>query len=173
MNADKIKALIREIPDFPQPGISFKDLTTLWRDPEGLKGTIEAMVLPFAKEEIGQVVGIEFRGFILGAPLALQLGCGFVPVRKPGKLPGTTLRQEYDLEYGTDAVEIHQDGIAPGERVLIVDDLLATGGTMAAACQLVEKLGGEIVGLSFLVELAFLNGRERLPDYRIETVVQY
>jgi adenine phosphoribosyltransferase len=173
MNADKIKALIREIPDFPQPGISFKDLTTLWRDPEGLKGTIEAMVLPFAKEEIGQVVGIESRGFILGAPLALQLGCGFVPVRKPGKLPGTTLRQEYDLEYGTDAVEIHQDGIAPGERVLIVDDLLATGGTMAAACQLVEKLGGEIVGLSFLVELAFLNGRERLPDYRIETVVQY
>ena len=173
MNADKIKALIREIPDFPQPGISFKDLTTLWRDPEGLKGTIEAMVLPFAKEEIGQVVGIESRGFILGAPLALQLGCGFVPVRKPGKLPGTTLRQEYELEYGTDAVEIHQDGIAPGERVLIVDDLLATGGTMAAACQLVEKLGGEIVGLSFLVELAFLNGRERLPDYRIETVVQY
>jgi len=173
MNADKIKALIREIPDFPQPGISFKDLTTLWRDPEGLKGTIEAMVLPFAKEEIGQVVGIESRGFILGAPLALQLGCGFVPVRKLGKLPGTTLRQEYDLEYGTDAVEIHQDGIAPGERVLIVDDLLATGGTMAAACQLVEKLGGEIVGLSFLVELAFLNGRERLPDYRIETVVQY
>ena len=173
MNADKIKALIREIPDFPQPGISFKDLTTLWRDPEGLKGTIEAMVLPFAKEEIGQVVGIESRGFILGAPLALQLGCGFVPVRKPGKLPGTTLRQEYDLEYGTDAVEIHQDGIEPGERVLIVDDLLATGGTMAAACQLVEKLGGEIVGLSFLVELAFLNGRERLPDYRIETVVQY
>jgi len=131
------------------------------------------MVLPFAKEEIGQVVGIESRGFILGAPLALQLGCGFVPVRKLGKLPGTTLRQEYDLEYGTDAVEIHQDGIAPGERVLIVDDLLATGGTMAAACQLVEKLGGEIVGLSFLVELAFLNGRERLPDYRIETVVQY
>ncbi|MBT4499734.1 MAG: adenine phosphoribosyltransferase, partial [Gemmatimonadetes bacterium] len=128
MNADKIKALIREIPDFPQPGISFKDLTTLWRDPEGLKGTIEAMVLPFAKEEIGQVVGIESRGFILGAPLALQLGCGFVPVRKLGKLPGTTLRQEYDLEYGTDAVEIHQDGIAPGERVLIVDDLLATGG---------------------------------------------
>jgi adenine phosphoribosyltransferase len=173
MNADKIKALIREIPDFPQPGISFKDLTTLWRDPEGLKGTIEAMVLPFAKEEIGQVVGIESRGFILGAPLALQLGCGFVPVRKPGKLPGTTLRQEYELEYGTDAVEIHQDGIEPGERVLIVDDLLATGGTMAAACQLVEKLGGEIVGLSFLVELAFLNGRERLPDYRIETVVQY
>jgi adenine phosphoribosyltransferase len=173
MNADQIKALIREIPDFPQPGISFKDLTTLWKDPDGLKGAIEAMVLPFAQEEIEQVVGIESRGFILGAPLALRLGCGFVLIRKPGKLPGATLRQEYDLEYGTDAVEIHQDGIAAGQRVLIVDDLLATGGTMAAACQLVEKLEGKIVGLSFLVELAFLKGRERLPDYRIETVAQY
>ena len=173
MDADQIKALIREIPDFPEPGISFKDLTTLWQDPVGLKGAIEAMALPFAKEEIGQVVGIESRGFILGAPLALQLGCGFVLVRKPGKLPGAILRQEYELEYGTDAVEIHQDGISAGQRVLIVDDLLATGGTMAAACQLVEKLAGEIVGLSFLVELAFLKGRERLSDYRIETVVQY
>jgi len=173
MEAERIKALIREVADFPQPGISFKDLTTLWQNPEGLKGAIEAMTQPFVGDDIELVVGIESRGFILGAPLALGLGCGFVPVRKPGKLPAACLRQEYELEYGTDAVEIHQDAVGPGQQVLIVDDLLATGGTMAATCKLIDQLGGEIAGLSFLVELAFLNGRERLGDHRIETVVQY
>ena len=169
----RLKELIREVPDFPQPGISFKDITTLLRDPGGLKEAIQAMLAPFAGVEVDLVVGVESRGFILGVPLALELGCGFVPVRKPGKLPATTLKQEYALEYGTDAVEIHQDGIAPGQRVLLVDDLLATGGTMRATCQLVERLEADIVGLSFLVELLFLEGRKKLDGYRIETAIQY
>jgi len=168
-----LKELIREVPDFPQPGISFKDLTTLLKDGEGLQAAVEAMVQPYAGEAVELIVGIESRGFILGAPMAVHLGCGFVPVRKPGKLPAATLRQEYQLEYGTDAVEIHQDAISQGQKVLLVDDLLATGGTMRATCQLVEGLGGQIVGLSFLVELLFLNGRHKLDPHRIETVVQY
>ena len=169
----RLKELIREVPDFPQPGISFKDITTLLRDPGGLKEAIQAMLAPFAGVEVDLVVGVESRGFILGVPLALELGCGFVPVRKPGKLPATTLKQEYALEYGTDAVEIHQDGIAPRQRVLLVDDLLATGETMRATCQLVERLEADIVGLSFLVELLFLEGRKKLDGYRIETAIQY
>lgn len=173
IDSERLKGLIREIPDFPQPGISFKDLTTLLMDPVGLKEAVQAMRVPFAAEEVDLVVGIESRGFILGAPLALDLECGFVPVRKPGKLPAATLKQEYALEYGTDAVEIHQDAIAPGQRILLVDDLLATGGTMKATCQLVERLKADIVGLSFLVELLFLEGRSHLRDYRIETVIQY
>lgn len=173
IDPERLKGLIREVPDFPKPGISFKDITTLLKDPDGLKAAVQAMLAPFAGETVDLVIGIESRGFILGAPLALELGCGFVPVRKPGKLPAATLKQEYALEYGTDAVEIHQDGITPGQRVLIVDDLLATGGTMKATCQLVERLEADIVGLSFLVELLFLKGRNHLRQYRIETVIQY
>lgn len=172
-DSSRIKGLIREIPDFPQPGISFKDITTLLQDPAGLKTAIDAMVRPFRPSEVEMVVGIESRGFVVGTPMALALGCGFVPVRKPGKLPGTVIRQEYALEYGTDAVEMHQDALSPGQRVLLVDDLLATGGTMQAACQLVERLGAHILGISFLVELEFLDGRRLLQGYRIESVVQY
>jgi len=168
-----LKALIREIPDFPRPGISFKDLTTLLKDGKGLRCAVEAMICPFEGEEIDQVVAVESRGFILGAPIAVQLGCGFVPVRKPGKLPAATLKEEYELEYGTDAVEIHQDAIEKGQRVLLVDDLLATGGTMAATCRLVERLEAEIVGLSFLVELLFLNGRQKLTPHRVESIISY
>ena len=168
-----LKKLIREVPDFPKPGISFKDLTPLLHNEEGLQGAVEAMLEPFSQEEIDLVVGIESRGFILGAPLAVRLGCGFVPVRKPGKLPAASFKQEYQLEYGTDAVEIHQDAIAAGQRVLIVDDLLATGGTMRAACQLVERTQADIVGLAFLIELLFLEGREKLDHYRVEAVIQY
>lgn len=168
-----LKELIREVPDFPKPGISFKDLTPLLQSEEGLQGAVEAMLESFSGEEIDLVIGIESRGFILGAPMAVRLGCGFVPVRKPGKLPAASIKQEYQLEYGTDAVEIHQDAVAAGQRVLIVDDLLATGGTMKATCQLVERLQAEIVGLSFLIELLFLDGREKLGDYRIEAVIQY
>ena len=168
-----LKELIREVSDFPKPGISFKDLTPLLHNEEGLQGAVEAMLEPFSQEEIDLVVGIESRGFILGAPLAVRLGCGFVPVRKPGKLPAASFKQEYQLEYGTDAVEIHQDAIAAGQRVLIVDDLLATGGTMRAACQLVERMQADIVGLAFLIELLFLEGREKLDHYRVEAVIQY
>ena len=169
----RLKALIREVPDFPSPGISFKDITTLLKSEEGLGAAVQAMLQAFAGESIDLVVGIESRGFILGAPMAVQLGCGFVPVRKPGKLPAASLRQEYTLEYGTDAVEIHQDAIAGGQRALMVDDLLATGGTMAAACQLVEGLGGRVLGIGFLVELLFLEGRKRLDGRRIESLIQY
>ena len=173
IDTERLKSQIREVPDFPKAGVSFKDVTTLLKNPEGLKDAVQAMVEPFRGEDIDLVVGIESRGFILGAPIAIELGCGFVPVRKPGKLPAATLKQEYLLEYGTDAVEIHQDGIAAGQAVLMVDDLLATGGTMKAACQLSEQLGAKIVGLSFLVELLFLKGREKIDNYRIESVITY
>ncbi len=168
-----LKELIREVPDFPKPGISFKDLTPLLQNGEGLQRAVEAMLDLFSGEEIDLVIGIESRGFILGAPMAVGLGCGFVPVRKPGKLPAPSFKQEYQLEYGTDAVEIHQDAVDAGQRVLIVDDLLATGGTMKATCQLVDRLQAKIVGLAFLTELLFLDGREKLEDYRIEAVIQY
>ena len=167
------KDLIREVPDFPKPGISFKDITTLLQDGPGLKAALATMLEPFAKESIDLVIGIESRGFILGTPMAVELGCGFVPVRKPGKLPSATLQQEYTLEYGSDSLEIHKDAIQPQQNVLMVDDLLATGGTMEAACQLVEGLQGRIVGVSFLVELSFLQGRQRLTDYRLESLIQY
>jgi adenine phosphoribosyltransferase len=173
VDAVELKKLIREIPDFPRPGISFKDLTTLLRNRQGLHAAIDAMVRPFAGEEIDLVAGIESRGFILGAPMAVQMECGFVVVRKPGKLPAAVLREEYQLEYGTDVLEIHQDAINPGQRVLIVDDLLATGGTMQATCKLVERLGGRIAGLAFLVELVAMAGRTRLNPYRVETIIQY
>ena len=139
----------------------------------GLPSTISAMLEPFSGVDIELVVGIESRGFILAAPMAIHLGCGFIPVRKPGKLPAATLRQEYDLEYGSDAIEIHADAVSAGQKVLLVDDVLATGGTLAASCQLLKNLGADIVGVSVLAELAFLQGRERLPDCRLESLIVY
>ncbi|MFC1526592.1 adenine phosphoribosyltransferase [Candidatus Latescibacterota bacterium] len=168
-----LRQLIRDVPDFPKPGILFKDITTLLSDPRGLACAVKAMSSPFAGAGIDRVVGVEARGFILGAPVALDLGCGFVPVRKEGKLPGDTARAEYDLEYGRAAVEIHRDSIDRGSRVLLADDVLATGGTMRAVCDLVEELGGEVAGISFLVELLGLGGRSGLEKFRIESVIAY
>jgi adenine phosphoribosyltransferase len=168
-DADRIRALIRDIPDFPQPGVVFKDLTPVLADPVGLRDTVDAIAAE--APECDLVAGIEARGFILAAPVALALGVGFVPMRKPGKLPHDTVRFDYDLEYGTDALEVHVDAILPGQRVLIVDDVLATGGTAAAACQLVERCGGTVAGVSVLVELAFLDGGARLVDHRVHSVL--
>ncbi len=168
-----LKKTIRSIPDFPKKGIVFRDITTLLNNPAAFRETIDLLTARYAAERIARVVSVESRGFVLGAPLAYNLGAGFVPVRKPGKLPGTTLREEYALEYGTDAVEIHKDAIAPGDRVLVVDDLLATGGTAEAACRLVERLGGVIVGVAFLIELSFLNGRKRLAKYDVLALCKY
>lgn len=171
--AANLRARIREVKDFPEPGISYKDITTLLKDGLALKQAVEELGSVFSNEQIDFVVGIESRGFILGAPLAVERGCGFIPVRKPGKLPATTLRQEYSLEYGSDAVEIHEDAITKGQQVLVVDDVLATGGTMQATCQLLERMGANIVGLTFLIELAFLKGRRLLEPYRVESIIQY
>ncbi len=168
-----LEALIRSIPDFPKPGIVFRDITTLLKDPEGLADSINLIANHFAGKKIDLVVGVESRGFIFGAAIAMKLGAGFVPIRKPGKLPAETVSQTYELEYGTDTIEIHKDAIQPGQRVLMVDDLLATGGTMAAACQLVESLGGHIEGVAFVIELSFLNGREKLGDYEVLSLVDY
>ena len=165
--------LVREVPDFPEPGISFKDITTLLADAPALAEVVRLMAQPFDDSAIQKVLGIEARGFILGAPIALELNCGFVPVRKEGKLPAETLKESYELEYGTNTVEMHRDAIEEGDRVLIVDDVLATGGTMRATCKLTDILGGEIVGLSFLAELLFLGGRKKLPNHRIESVLEF
>lgn len=171
--AEDIKKYIRSIPDFPKPGINFKDITSLLIEPAALKITLREL-FDFAKNKaINKVVGIEARGFIFGTMLAERLDAGFVPVRKPGKLPGKTLKQEYSLEYGTDAVEIHADAIQEGDKVLLHDDLLATGGTAEAACKLVEKLGGKVIQVSFLIELSFLKGREKLKNYDVRTLVDY
>ncbi|NLG68045.1 MAG: adenine phosphoribosyltransferase [Firmicutes bacterium] len=173
-----LKALIREIPDFPRPGVSFKDITTVMRDPAALAYIIRSMARRFRDERIEMVVGVEARGFALGSPLAYELGAGFVLIRKPGKLPADKIRVEYELEYGMDALEIHKDALAPGQRVLMVDDLLATGGTMGAAARLVQQLGAQIVGFAFLIELAYLGGRQRLEAMgfdsdRILALVRY
>lgn len=173
-----LKQLIREVPDFPRPGVSFKDITTLMKQPGAMAEAVRSMARRFRDDHVEMVVGVESRGFVLGAPLAYELGTGFVLIRKPGKLPAQTLRVEYDLEYGKDALEIHRDALDPGQRVLLVDDLLATGGTMAAAADLVRGLEAEIVGFSFLVELVFLRGRERLKrfglsDEQILSLVRY
>jgi adenine phosphoribosyltransferase len=157
-----IGGLIRDIPDFPSPGVVFKDITPLLADPAGLGAVVDALAEAFAGADVDKVVGIEARGFVVAAPIAVRLGAGFVPVRKVGKLPWTTHFEDYDLEYGTDRLEIHQDAIAPGEHVLIIDDVMATGGTAAAAARLVEALGGTVAGLGFLIELAFLGGAQRL-----------
>jgi adenine phosphoribosyltransferase len=168
-----LASAIRSIPDFPKKGILFRDITTLLKDPNAFRAAIDEMTAYAAGRGITKVVSVEARGFILGAPLACNLQAGFVPVRKPGKLPAPTLRESYALEYGTDTLEIHQDAITPGERVLVVDDLLATGGTAEAACTLVERLGGSIAACLFLVELSFLKGRERLAGREIFSLVRY
>ena len=171
--ATHIKSLIREIPDFPKPGILFYDITTLLKDKDGLRLAIAGMTAPHVDRAIDVVLGIEARGFIFAPALACALGAGFVPVRKPGKLPGPKAGVTYDLEYGKDTLEIHQDAVGPGTRVLIVDDLLATGGTARAAAKLVEDLGGKVTGFSFAVELTFLPGRARLAGYEIHSLLQY
>ena len=163
---------IRTVPDFPKAGIQFKDITTLLKEPEAFRRSLDAMQERF-QEPVDVIVGIESRGFIFGAALAERYGAGFVPARKPGKLPAEVEQETYELEYGTDQLEIHKDAIRPGQKVLIVDDLLATGGTASATARLVKKLGGDIVGLLFLIELSFLNGREKLKDYRVESIIQY
>ncbi len=173
MTAETLRAKIREIPDFPKPGILFYDITTLLKDAEAYKDAIDLMLEPYRDEQIDLVVGMESRGFIFSAPMAYQLGTGFVPVRKLGKLPAETLTVEYALEYGSNTLEIHRDAVTAGQRVLVVDDLLATGGTVRGTIELVERLKGEVVGLAFLVELEFLKGRDRLEDRRVTSVIRY
>jgi adenine phosphoribosyltransferase len=173
LSVDELRALIREIPDFPKPGILFYDITTLLKDADAFRRAVDLMTEPFLKTRVDAVVGMESRGFIFSAPMAYRLGVGFVPVRKLGKLPAETASVEYALEYGTNTLEIHKDAIGKGERVLIVDDLLATGGTVTGTIELVRRLGGEVVGLGFLVELLFLKGRDRLKGYDVRSVIQY
>ena len=170
---DSLKAKIRSVQDFPKAGITFFDITTLLRDREGFDATIDAIAKPFAKHHIDLVVGVESRGFILGGAVADRLKSGFAPVRKKGKLPSHTVRETYDLEYGTDCLEIHSDAVERGQRVLIVDDVLATGGTAAATTALVRKLGGDVQALAFLIELEFLNGRAKLGSETIFSVLKY
>jgi adenine phosphoribosyltransferase len=173
MSAETLRAKIREIPDFPKPGILFYDITTLLKDPDAYREAIDLMLEPYRDERVDIVVGMESRGFIFSAPMAYLLKTGLVPVRKLGKLPAETLTVEYALEYGSNTLEIHRDAVEPGQRVLIVDDLLATGGTVRGTIELVERLKGEVVGLAFLVELDFLKGRERLEGRKVTSVVQY
>lgn len=168
-----LRKYIRDIPDFPKPGILFRDLTPLLADPAALRAAVDAVAEPFRDDGIEQVIGIESRGFILGAPVALALGTGLVIVRKPGKLPGRTTSVTYDLEYGSDTLEMHEDAIAPGQRVLVVDDLVATGGTAAAGVRLARQTGAEVVGCAFLIELVALGGRKRLDVDRIHCVLRY
>ncbi|HBF12529.1 MAG TPA: adenine phosphoribosyltransferase [Deltaproteobacteria bacterium] len=170
---EDFKKIIRDVPDFPKPGIVFKDITPLLQDPKVFTRVVHIFGDRYAGAKIDKIVGIESRGFIFGAPLSVHLGIGFVPVRKKGKLPWTTLSQEYALEYGTDELEIHVDSIGKGERVLIVDDLLATGGTVEAVCKLVEKQGGTVGSLAFVVELEFLKGRDKLKNRDIFSIVRY
>ncbi|HEX5451803.1 MAG TPA: adenine phosphoribosyltransferase [Candidatus Limnocylindrales bacterium] len=173
MPADELRAKIREIPDFPKPGVLFYDITTLLKDPVAYREAIDLLVAPYLHERIDLVVGMESRGFIFSAPMAYQLNAGLVPVRKLGKLPAETVSVEYALEYGTNTLEVHKDAIAPGQQVLIVDDLLATGGTVNGTIELVRQLQGDVAGLAFLVELTELHGRERLRGQQIHSVVQY
>ena len=168
-----MKGLIRHVPDFPKPGILFYDITTLLRDGQGLQQAISSLSEPYRQSAIDFVIGIESRGFILGAAVADRLQAGFIPVRKPGKLPSTTVRASYELEYGSDALEMHDDAIGTGDRILIVDDLLATGGTAAATLDLVKMRNGRVVGLAFLIELVELNGRAKLGDHDVFTALRY
>jgi adenine phosphoribosyltransferase len=163
---------IRDVPDFPQPGILFKDITPLLQDCEALQVACRLLAEPFRDRDVSVVVGIESRGFIFGPPVALELGVGFVPARKPGKLPWKTVEETYDLEYGTDQVQMHEDALGPGDRVLIIDDLIATGGTAAAVTSLVRRMGGELVGLSILVELTFLEGRKLIDGVEIHSILE-
>lgn len=168
-----LRAYIRDVPDFPKPGIIFRDITPLLQSATALGATLDALEARAAARQPDVIVGIESRGFLFGVPLAARLGLGFVPIRKPGKLPAATHRETYSLEYGEDAVEIHADALVAGQRVLIVDDLLATGGTAKASVRLVERMGAEVVGLLFLIELGFLEGRQRLPDRPVDTLISF
>ena len=168
---EKLKNLIRDIPDFPKEGIMFKDITPLIGDKEGLTTSLDLLSRPFADANITAVCGMESRGFIFGVPVAERLGVGFVPVRKPGKLPAETLSQEYELEYGTDSLEIHKDALGAGDRVLVIDDLLATGGTAEATVKLLRATGAEVTALAFVIELAFLGGRQKLADLSIHSLI--
>ena len=173
MSVETLRERIREIPDFPKPGILFYDITTLLKDAGAFRESIELLIAPYKKEQVDVVVGMESRGFIFSAPMAHQLDAGFVPVRKLGKLPAETVSVEYALEYGTNTLEIHKDALKPGQKVLIVDDLLATGGTVLGTIELIGQLKAEVVGLAFLVELLFLKGRDRLGEHEIHSVIQY
>jgi adenine phosphoribosyltransferase len=173
MSVETLRAKIREIPDFPKPGILFYDITTLLKDPDAYREAISLMLEPYRGQKIDVVVGMESRGFIFSAPMAYELGAGLVPVRKLGKLPAETLSIEYALEYGSNTLEIHRDAIEPGQKALVVDDLLATGGTVKGTIELIERLKGDIVGLAFLVELEFLNGRDRLDGRPVTSVIRY
>ena len=168
-----IHKFVRDIPDFPKPGILFKDITPLLGNPEAFAAAIDLLADKFANDKIDAVVGIESRGFIIGAALALKMKTGFVPIRKPGKLPYKTIKRSYDLEYGSDSVEIHEDALINGTRVLLVDDLIATGGTARAAADLIKEIGGELVGIAFLVELSFLKGSEKLPGENLFSLLKY
>jgi adenine phosphoribosyltransferase len=170
---EALKQKIRHVPDFPKAGILFYDVTTLLRDPDGFRVAIDSLASPFQGRGIDVVVGIESRGFILGSAVADRIGAGFVPIRKAGKLPSVTVRASYDLEYGSDSLEMHRDAVEPGQRVLIVDDLLATGGTARAAVGLVKELGGRVEGVAFLIELVDLNGRSKLEGENVMVVLQY
>ncbi len=170
---EHLKTAIREIPDWPKKGILFYDITTLLKDGPRFREAVNALIAPYADQKIDIVVGVEARGFIFAPTVAFAVGAGFVPVRKPGKLPAATHRATYDLEYGTDSLEIHQDAILPGQRVLVVDDLIATGGTAKAVAELVERMGGVVVGLAFVIELDFLNGRKKLDKYPTTSLLQY
>ena len=170
---DHLKSLIREVPDFPKPGINFYDITTLLKHPQGLRDTVDALASEFDGEKIDSVIGIEARGFIFAPALAYHLGAGFVPVRKPGKLPAECASLSYDLEYGQDTLEMHKDAVGEGHRVLIVDDLLATGGTAAAAARLVEAQGARVAGCLFVIELGFLGGRQKLVPYPVDALISY
>jgi adenine phosphoribosyltransferase len=170
---DDLKTLIREVPDFPKAGINFYDITTLLKHPEGLRRTVDALAAEFEDEKVDAVIGIEARGFIFAPALAYHLGTGFVPVRKPRKLPAECASISYDLEYGQDTLEIHRDAIGDCHRVIIADDLLATGGTAKAVCDLVEGLGGQVLGLVFVVELEFLPGRQKLEGYDVRSLIKY
>ena len=170
---DELRKLIREVPDFPKPGINFYDITTLLKHPEGLRTTVDALAEQFEGEKVDTVIGIEARGFIFAPALAYHLGAGFVPVRKPRKLPAECASISYDLEYGQDTLQIHRDAIGDGHRVIIADDLLATGGTARAVVDLVEQLGGVVIGLVFVVELEFLPGREKLTGYDVRSLIKY
>jgi len=168
-----LKALIRSVPDFPKAGILFRDITPLLADAAAFKESVRRMAAPYRKGDVDLVIGAESRGFIFAAAVALALGAGFVPVRKKGKLPAATVSATYELEYGTDTLQMHTDALSPGARVVLVDDLLATGGTMAACCEMVAKAGGKILGVEFLIELSFLKGREKLRDYPVRTQIVY
>ena len=170
---DNLKKLIREVPDFPKPGINFYDITTLLKNPTGLEETIDALTESCRGMSIDTVIGVESRGFIFGAPLAYQLGVGFIPVRKPKKLPSDIVSVSYELEYGTDSLEMHKDAVGEGHNVLIVDDLLATGGTARAVVDLVEGVGGKVSALLFVVELTFLNGRAKFDGYNVKSLISY